>query len=518
MDVGQSTRINIIGKQWRRMARKIVSRGFYAIQKTQGLEDGRAHGTPASGQPSDRIDHLDGDAEGYRRVAVEDLRLKSGILGASGDVDDGLQKLGASALSVRGVSGDEDRGLLEKPAVGPSAENSPDGQTSADETANAGDVPDRHALREDGPEDGTAGTGAATGGKDGSPTAGKSGKSPSLSTIKIIASAAAAITASVITTKLAGYMNSFLIVGCSSMIIAVLSEVYSRTLKKVRRVSARVVYGLPYEKVLPAAAVSSIDRSLEHAMEDTTTMAAVSSAKDAAGGSPRADEPAVTSVPADASPERAVEGQQDGEHDDGVTPLRELQSKKGAARGLLAWAVEEVRSFSWLTKAMIMIFGAALLSTGVNWMMVQAMEQPNITNVTQQITKEEVQQLPESEKQAIKQAAIDAAQQNADALGKKIDSISSSLTELTDRVSKLEEGKKADDGQDAAQPESGDTADASTASKAELDSLKTQIAELQSELASLKAGSGGSPGSSSGGNSPSTGGGQSTPPSTSEGA
>lgn len=501
------------------MARKIVSRGFYEIQKTRGLEDRRAHVTPASGQPSDRIDRPHGDAGEHYHVAVEDLRLKSGV---SGDEDNGFQKLGAAVLNVRGVSGEEDKGLLEKPAVGPSAESSPeassDGRTSADETVGT-DAPEAEPEPVKPAGDETAGTGGATGSKDGSNTTGKNGKSSSLSTIKLIASAAAAITASVITTKLAGYMNSFLIVGCSSMIIAVLSEVYSRTLKKVRRVSAKVVYGLPYEKVLPAAAVSSIDRSLEHAMEDTTTMPAVSSAKDAAVGSPRVDEPAVASEPAAASPERAVEGQQDGEHDDGVTPLRELQSKKGAARGLLAWVVEEVRSFSWLTKAMIMIFGAALLSTGVNWMMVQAMEQPNITNVTQQITKEEVQQLPESEKQAIKQAAIDAAQQNADALGKKIDSISSSLTELTDRVSKLEEaGKKAGDGQDADQPGSGDAADASTVSKAELDSLKAQIAELQSELASLKANSGSSPGAGNGGNSPATGGGQSTPPSTSDDA
>lgn len=503
------------------MARKIVSRGFYEIQKTQGLEDRRAHGTPTSGQPSDRINRLDGDAEGYRHFVVEDIRLKSGV---SGDEDKGDSTPGKSLLTPGEISEDEDKGLLEKPAVVPSAASSPeastDGKTSADETAGNGDDPEAKPEPANPAGDETAGTGDATGSKGGSHTTGKSGKSSSsLSTIKIIASAAAAITASVITTKLAGYLNSFLIVGCSSIIIAVLSEVYSRTLKKMRKVSARVMYGLPYDKVLPATAVSSIDRSLEHAMEDTTTMAAVSSAKDAAGESHCADKPAAASEPIDASSERAVEGQQDGEHDDGVTPLRELQSKKGAARGLLEWVVEEVRSFSWLTKAMIMIFGAALLSTGVNWMMVQAMEQPNITNVTQQITKEEVQQLPESEKQAIKQAAVDAAQQNADSLGKKIDSISSSLTELTDRVSKLEEaGKTADDGQDAAQAESGDAADASSVSKAELDSLKAQIAELQSELASLKANSGSNTGAANGGNSPATGGGQSTPPSTSEGA
>lgn len=441
------------------MTRKIVSRGFDEIRLRSEHEARRTHGAAAGLQPSDRVARLDGAAGSYPHDAVEDPRYRSVDTERDGE------------------------GLLKEPAMEPST---------------AGDAAEDATV--DKPADAEVSTGSK---KVDSATTGESKKSSSLSTIKIIASAAAAITASVITTKLAGYLNSFLIVGCSSMIIAVLSEVYSRTLKKMRKVSAKVMYGLPYDKVLPAAAVSSIDRSLEHAMEDTATIEAVSSAEDDAGGSPRVDELA------DASSERAVEGQQDGERD-GVTPLRELQAKKGTVRGLLEWAIEEVRSFSWLTKAMIMIFGAALLSTGVNWMMVQAMEQPNVTNVTQQITKEEVQQLPDSEKQAIKQAAVDAAQQNADSLGKKIDSISGSLAALTDRVSKLEASKTAGDEQDAAQTGSGDAADASSVSQADLDSLKTQIAELQSELASLKANSGSSTGAASGGNSPAAGS-QSTP-------
>lgn len=441
------------------MTRKIVSRGFDEIRLRSEHEARRTHGAAAGLQPSDRVARLDGAAGSYPHDAVEGPRYRSVDTERDGE------------------------GLLKESAMVPST---------------AGDAAEDTTV--DKPADTEVSTGSK---KVDSATTGESKKSSSLSTIKIIASAAAAITASVITTKLAGYLNSFLIVGCSSMIIAVLSEVYSRTLKKMRRVSAKVMYGLPYDKVLPAAAVSSIDRSLEHAMEDTATIEAVSSAEDDAGGSPRVDELA------DASSERAVEGQQDGERD-GVTPLRELQAKKGTVRGLLEWAIEEVRSFSWLTKAMIMIFGAALLSTGVNWMMVQAMEQPNVTNVTQQITKEEVQQLPDSEKQAIKQAAVDAAQQNADSLGKKIDSISGSLAALTDRVSKLEADKTAGDGQDTAQTGSGDAAGGSSVSQADLDSLNTQIAELQSELASLKANSGSSAGAASGGNSPAAGS-QSTP-------
>lgn len=304
------------------------------------------------------------------------------------------------------------------------------------------------------------------------------GKSKSLSTTKLIASAAAAITASIITTKLSGYLNSFLIVGCSSMMIAVFSEVYSRTLKKMRKVSAKVVYDLPYEKVLPASAASSLDRSLEHAMEDTTTMEAIS-----VGGESTPSKPTTGSTTVDAGNlQEATAAQRDSDLDE-PSPLRELQAEKGAVRGLFAWIAAEVRSFSWLTKAMIVVLGVTLLSTGVNWVMVKTMEQPSVTNVTQQITKEEVQQLPESETQAIKQAAVAAAQQKADELSKKIDSISGSIDALTERMDKLEASSPDSSGQtvdDRQQKQDG-------AGQSDVDSLKQQVAALRSELDSLKA-------------------------------
>lgn len=315
-------------------------------------------------------------------------------------------------------------------------------------------------------------------------SAASKGKSKSLSTTKLIASAAAAITASIITTKLAGYLNSFLIVGCSSVMIAIFSEVYSRTLKKMRKVSAKVVYELPYEKVLPVSAASSLDRSLERAMEDTTTMAAISS--DDAGSAATAGAPAGEDGSAGAASPRKTNTEQDGSDVGEPASLRELQAEKGSVRGLLCWIAAEVQSFSWLTKAMIVVLGVTLLSTGVNWVMVKAMEQPSVTNVTQQITKEEVQQLPESEKRAIEQAAVDAAQQKADELSKKIDSVSASVAALDGRLGKLENtspgSSKQTDG-DAQQPQDA-------ASQSDVDALKQKVAALQSELDSLKEATG----------------------------
>lgn len=310
------------------------------------------------------------------------------------------------------------------------------------------------------------------------------GKLKSLSTTKLIASAAAAITASIITTKLTGYLNSFLIVGCSSVMIAIFSEVYSRTLKKMRKVSAKVVYELPYEKVLPVSAASSLDRSLERAMEDTTTMAAISS--DDAGPASTAGVSAGKDGSYGADSARKTSAKQDGSDVSEPASLRELQAEKGAVRGLLCWIAAEVQSFSWLTKAMIVVLGVTLLSTGVNWVMVKAMEQPSVTNVTQQITKEEVRQLPESEKRAIEQAAVDAAQQKADELSKKIDSVSASVAALDSRLGKLENaspGSSKQTDSDTQQPQDA-------ASQPDVDALKQQVAALQSELDSLKAAAG----------------------------
>lgn len=337
---------------------------------------------------------------------------------------------------------------------------------------------DEHASRADMQPD----AGNSTGPEQKS--AASKGKSKSLSTTKLIASAAAAITASIITTKLAGYLNSFLIVGCSSVMIAIFSEVYSRTLKKMRKVSAKVVYELPYEKVLPVSAASSLDRSLERAMEDTTTMVAISG-RDAgpastAGVTAGEDGSAGTDSP------RKTNAEQDGSDVGEPASLRELQAEKGAVRGLLCWIAAEVQSFSWLTKAMIVVLGVTLLSTGVNWVMVKAMERPSVTNVTQQITKEEVRQLPESEKRAIEQAAVDAAQQKADELSKKIDSVSASVAALDGRLGKLENtspGSSKQTDSDTQQPQDA-------ASQSDVDALKQKVAALQSELDSLKEATG----------------------------
>ena len=101
-------------------------------------------------------------------------------------------------------------------------------------------------------------------------------KSNSLSTTKLLAAAFAAITASLITTRLTSYIGSVLIVGITSILIAVFSEFYTRVIKKTKRFGAKIAYNaVPYDKVLPTSIAERIDEKLIDVMSTTTTMPSI---------------------------------------------------------------------------------------------------------------------------------------------------------------------------------------------------------------------------------------------------
>lgn len=101
-------------------------------------------------------------------------------------------------------------------------------------------------------------------------------KSNSLSTTKLLAAALAAITASLITTRLTSYIGSVLIVGITSILIAVFSEFYTRVIKKTKRFGAKIAYNaVPYDKVLPTSIAERIDEKLIDVMSTTTTMPSI---------------------------------------------------------------------------------------------------------------------------------------------------------------------------------------------------------------------------------------------------
>lgn len=94
-----------------------------------------------------------------------------------------------------------------------------------------------------------------------------------LSTTKLLAAAFAAITASLITTMLTSYVGSVIIVGVTSILVAVFSEVYTRVIRKTKRFGAKIAYkAVPYEKVLPDTLAARIDEKLIDVMSTTTAM------------------------------------------------------------------------------------------------------------------------------------------------------------------------------------------------------------------------------------------------------
>lgn len=328
----------------------------------------------------------------------------------------------------------------------------------------------------------------------------KTDSKKSLSTSKLIASGAAAITASIITTKLAGYMNSLLIVGCSSILIAILSETYSRILKKTKKLSARTIYAIPYEKVLPDSISNSIDSSLKKAMEDTTTIDPIkdvdqSSAKidvTDTGDDQTEGKNTVESTVLEPVKTAGIVSDQD---DDEIPPLSAMIANYGIIRGFCKWLSLQVQSFSTLTKFMMVVLLVTLLSSTVNWAMVKAVDQPNITNVTQQVTKKEVQSIPDSEKKAIQQAAVADSQQQINTLSKQLNSLSR-------RIDALEKNNNNDDNavnsNDNKSPSSSPSTPSSQSAisqqptiqknyDSQINSLQSEIDSLKTELESLKA-------------------------------
>lgn len=96
-------------------------------------------------------------------------------------------------------------------------------------------------------------------------------KDNNLTTTKLLAAAFAAITASVITAKLTSYFGSIMIVGVTSILIAIFSEIYTRVIKKTKKISAKVVSVMPYDKILPDSISDKIDRKLLDVIDTTTS-------------------------------------------------------------------------------------------------------------------------------------------------------------------------------------------------------------------------------------------------------
>ena len=322
---------------------------------------------------------------------------------------------------------------------------------------------------------------------------------------KLMVSGAAAITASIITTRLAGAVNGLLIVGVSSVVIAVLNEIYRRLFAKMKKISAQAVVSMPLDKILPDKMARKVNDDLQSVLQDTSTLPVIQEIKttDVEGGSNGSH-----SIEADmtrskvnvedvksayeSTSSNGVNGDLSaitGDDDEIFIPrLRDLVHGDGLLKGTRKWLGIEWQSWSWITKSMVIVLSFTLLSAGVSVVMSSIMERPEI-NVTN-VTKHDVKDLSDAEKNAIKDAAIQAVQD-------QLDGISSKQSELDNRISSLESmsGKTPSSNENDTQSPSPSASGSDPADhKSDVEVLKKTVADLQTEVDALKAVEGGGSG------------------------
>lgn len=355
----------------------------------------------------------------------------------------------------------------------------------------------------------------------------KEKKTGGLSTTKLLAAAFAAVTASLITTRLTSYVGSVLIVGISSMLIAILSEVYTRVIKGTKRTAAKITYNaVPYEKILPDSISDRIDAKLLDAMTTTTTLEPVKpdnasethlngvltdetvKQEQVIASEIKTAENPVKTISSDAGLARLVKSHETigniidapdgtdanshssdmhaGEKDDSESHSTDetdvhIHKGKSIITRFREWIIN--LALSPITKTALFFLVVALITSGMSWATATYVKKPDVTNVTVQ----EVQKLSDDEKNAIKQqvkaevsSQINAAQSEADKANDSATGIQQQIDAMQKRLNALESTESSNDsGTETTNP---GTPDYST----EINDMKTQITSLQNQLDSMR--------------------------------
>lgn len=355
----------------------------------------------------------------------------------------------------------------------------------------------------------------------------KEKKTGGLSTTKLLAAAFAAVTASLITTRLTSYVGSVLIVGISSMLIAILSEVYTRVIKGTKRTAAKITYNaVPYEKILPDSISDRIDAKLLDAMTTTTTLEPVKpdnasethlngvltdetvKQEQVIASEIKTAENPVKTISSDAGLARLVKSHETigniidtpdgtdanshssdmhaGKRDDNESHSTDetdvhIHKGKSIITRFREWIIN--LALSPITKTALFFLVVALITSGMSWATATYVKKPDVTNVTVQ----EVQKLSDDEKNAIKQqvkaevsSQINAAQSEADKANDSATGIQQQIDAMQKRLNALESTESSVDS--GTETTNAGTPDYST----EINDMKTQITSLQNQLDSMK--------------------------------
>lgn len=274
-----------------------------------------------------------------------------------------------------------------------------------------------------------------------------------------MATATASAIAATVTSKLTGYVNSILIVGISSIIVGISSEVLTRFLRKTGKISAKVALNIPYDRMLPGDVGKRINEHLESYAEDTEQIPAVGS--DTVNDDTRRIEPiTATDTMTLAEPDT---------QEIPLSSLKEDEKESGSkGKGAIKWIKDRFQSLSPFTKYLFLFVLLAFMMTGVSWGVTTLKEAPNVTNVTtNRITEQKVERLSNADRAQIEKDIEAANKSNTSGLESKLNAQQSTIDELSNRISALEASSSRSDSGGSAQD-------------------ANRIAQLESQVESLR--------------------------------
>lgn len=274
-----------------------------------------------------------------------------------------------------------------------------------------------------------------------------------------MATATASAIAATVTSKLTGYVNSILIVGISSIIVGISSEVLTRFLRKTGKISAKVALTIPYDRMLPGDVGKRINEHLESYAEDTEQIPVVDS--DTVDDDTRRIEPiTATDTMTLAEPDT---------QEITLPSLKEDEKESGSkVKGVIKWITDRFQSLTTVTKYLFLFVLLAFMMTGVSWGVTTLKEAPNVTNVTtNRITEKKVERLSNADRAQIEKDIEAANKSNTSGLEAKLNAQQSTIDELSNRISALESSSSRSDSGGSAQD-------------------ANRIAQLESQVESLR--------------------------------
>lgn len=275
-----------------------------------------------------------------------------------------------------------------------------------------------------------------------------------LSPAKLGATATAAVVASLVTTKLTGYVNSILIVGLSSIIIGISSEFFKRIFHKTGKISAKMALVVPYDKVLPGDMGQKINDQLETYAADTETI------------------PPIVEESTDDTVEMPVQEPVTSNHED----------DKPGKTGFIGWLDDKISNLSSLTKMACVFLIMAIMVIGSVWAVTTFMEAPSVTNVTtNKITERKVEKMSDQDRQQLERDLTSTNRKSIDDLNAKISAQQSTIDDLNKKMNSLE----AANGNASPSP-----SQSNRDLQNEVTALQSQVSELKSQLQALQQSSG----------------------------